>query len=381
MADLLEKARITFTGKMASMSRCEAWRVVREHGGEPAAHVSHRTTMLVVGVEGWHLLPDGEISFKLRRAEELRVAGCPIRIVPELEFLALIGRALPDAAQCRVFPAGEVCRILRIERGTLRCWEQSGLIQSRDGFYDFQDLVSIRAIHDLVHNGVHPEKIARSLHTLAAVLPGLERPLAQLRVIATNPDVLLIDQNGVRFSTSGQLLFDFEDEGRIPGVVLPLSSPACDPADLFERGVSCEEEGMYAEAADAFQAFLQREPHSSQAYFHLGNVMHEMGILWAAEECYITATSIEPRMLVAWSCLAGVQEEQGKTGDAITSYQAALAVCPDYADGHFNLAMCYEKMGLKRDACRHWFAYLKLDPGSASACVARRQLSVQPELH
>lgn len=361
------------------MTRREAWCIVRDHGGEPTSYVSHRTAMLVVGTDGWPLLPDGEISHKLRRAEELRGAGCPIRIAPETEFLEVIGRAEPGEAQRKMFPPGEVCRILKIDRGTLRGWQQSGLIRSQDGFYDFQDLVSIQAIHELVRNGVRPEKIAQSLRNLAVILPGMERPLAQLRVIGENPNVLLVNHDGVRFSATGQLLFNFEGQGRAGGVVLPLDLQARNSAEWFELGLGCEEEGLYPEATEAFRAVLALEPGSSQAYMHLGNVMREMGVLWAAEEFYGSATQLDPGMALGWWNLAGAQEEQGKTEEAIASYHSALAASPDYADGHFNLALCYEKAGRRRDACRHWFAYLKLDPASASARVARRHLSVSAE--
>ncbi len=378
MAVALEKARITFTGKMASMTRKEAWGIVRANGGEPAKYVSHRTTMLVVGVEGWPLLPDGQVSRKLRRAEELRGVGCPIRIVPEPAFLELIGKTPPGATATRTYSASEVCRIMAIDQETLRRWEHLGLVQSLSGFYDFQDLVSVQRIHDLVCNGIRPEKIAASLRNLTAILPDLDRPLAQLRVFAENEDMLLVDLDGVRFSSTGQLLFDFEGRRRAAGVVLPLDPHAHDADEWFELGCGCEEEGLYSDACEAFQAVLALDPDSARAYFHLGDVMREMGILWAAEEFFDSAARTEPGMTAAWFNLAGVQEERGKTGEAIASYQAILAKSPDHADGHFNLALCYEKAGRQLDACRHWFAYLKLDSTSPSALVAKRHLSVPP---
>lgn len=377
MSILLEKTRIAFTGKLVSMTRREAWRLVRDLGGEPASSITHRTSILVVGMEGWPLLPNGEISHKLRRAEELRVAGCAIQIAPEPTFLEMIGRKEPSSALPKTYPAADVCRIMKIEIGTLRRWEQFGLIESRDGFYDFLDLVSIQTIHDLVRDGVRPEKIAKSLSNLAAILPGMQRPLARLRVVAENPNMLLIDRDGMRVTTTGQFQLDFEG-GRhgVGGTVLSLDPQMRDLAEWFELGLGCEEEGLYREAVEAFRAVLTLDPSSSQAYCHLGNIMREMGILWAAEEFYGMATQIGPSLVTGWCGLAGAQEEQGKTEAAIASYSTALAVCPEHADGQFNLALCYEKAGRKQEARRHWFAYLKLDPAGASAQVARWHLSV-----
>ncbi len=377
MALALEKARITFTGKMASMTRKEAFEAVRANGGEPAKHVSHRTTMLVVGGEGWPLLPDGQVSRKLQRAEELQEAGCPLRIVTETAFLEIIGRTPSVSAAAKAYPASEVCRIMSIDHETLRRWERVGLVQSMNGFYDFQDLVSLQRIHCLVRNGIRPEKIAASLRNLTTILPGLDRPLMQLRVFAENQDSLLIDLDGTRLSSTGQLLFDFEEPHRA-GVILTLDAHARDADEWLKIGCDCEEEGLYSDACEAFRAALALDPDSSRAYFHLGDVMREIGILWAAEDFYAPATKIEPGMTAAWLNLAGVQEEQGKTFAAIEGYQAILAKFPDHAEAHFNLALCYERAGRRLDACRHWFAYLKLDSVSSSALVARRHLSVPP---
>jgi len=376
MGELVEKFRIAFTGKLASMTRKEAWRLVRELGAEPVSNVSHLTSILVVGMEGWPLLPDGEISHKLKRAQQLRAAGCGIKIETEPGFLELIGQARSNP-ESKPFPAPEVCRIMKIDRGALRRWEQLGLVRADHGFYDFQDLLSIQTIHTLVGDGVRLERIARSLRDLSAILPGMERPLAQLRIIAGNQD-LLVHLGGARFSTSGQMLFDFEI-GRPPkGSVLPLNMQARDSAEWFELGLSCEEEGLFSEAAQAFRSVLAMKPDSVEAYFHLGNVMCEMGIMWAAEEFYSMAAELDHGNATVLSCLAGIQEQLGKTAEAISNYQAAVGACPDFAEGHFSLALCYEKAGRKLDACRHWFAYLKLDPGSAAATVAKQHLHVPP---
>jgi len=379
MAGPLEKARITFTGKMASMTRKEAWRAVRDAGAEPTSYVSHRTALLVVGMEGWPLLPDGAVSLKLRRAEELRRAGCPIRITPETAFLEMIGAMPPAPPHQKSFPADEVCRVLRIDERTLRQWELFGLVRSRDGGYDFQDLVSMQTIRDLVGNGVRPERIGRSLRDLAGILPGLDRPLAQLRLLAENPDLLLIDSGGKRISTTGQLLFNFNGRPCPPCAVLPHDFRSQTPSELFDLGLHFMEEELYPEAAGAFQASLSLDPAYWQALLHLGDVMREMGILWAAEDYYREAASLAPAAASAWCGLAEVQEELGDIEDAIASYGKALVLDPANADGHFNLALCFEKAGHGREACRHWFAYLKLDPASASAQLARNRLSVSPD--
>jgi len=79
-------------------------------------------------------------------------------------------------------------------------------------------------------------------------------------------------------------------------------------------------------------------------------------------------------MAVSWYNLADLQEEDGRLEEAQSSLLRAIEVCPGYADAHFNLAWCCERLGRPEDARTHWAAYLKLDPASEWADVARQHL-------
>jgi DNA ligase (NAD+) len=59
---------VAFTGRLACMTRAEAFEVVRSHGGTPSQTVTRQTNVLVVGELGWPLLDDGRPSNKLSRA-------------------------------------------------------------------------------------------------------------------------------------------------------------------------------------------------------------------------------------------------------------------------------------------------------------------------
>src|SRR5690348_7948653 len=88
------KSSIAFTGRLACMTRTEAFAVVRRHGGTPSQAVTRRTTLLIVGELGWPLLDDGRPSNKLSRATSY---GIPV--VSERRFLEWIGKAVPDSIQ------------------------------------------------------------------------------------------------------------------------------------------------------------------------------------------------------------------------------------------------------------------------------------------
>ncbi|MEE8558824.1 MAG: GlcNAc transferase, partial [Myxococcota bacterium] len=123
MSKPLEGSRVAFTGKLASMSRREAARVVEEAGGEPVADVTRRTALLVVCMEGWPLLPDGSISRSLQRAEELQQRGSTIEIVPESEFLERVGLRERRIDLQKTYTTQEVSELLGLDPATLRRWE------------------------------------------------------------------------------------------------------------------------------------------------------------------------------------------------------------------------------------------------------------------
>jgi len=78
---------VVFTGRLACMTRAEAFEVVRQHGGTPSQAVTRQTNVLVVGELGWPLLDDGRPSNKLSRAGRRSRTACtgptrPIRSPP-----------------------------------------------------------------------------------------------------------------------------------------------------------------------------------------------------------------------------------------------------------------------------------------------------------
>ncbi len=357
------------------MSRDEAYRLVRAAGGEPTSAISRHTAFLVVGMGGWPLLPDGMVSSKLSRAEELIRSGHNIRILSEESFLELAGRRERQLqTSLKTYPAAEVSRLLKLSTETLSRWEQFGLVHSREGLYDFQDLVSLRTIAELVRRGVRPETIATSLQGLASVLPGTDRPLAQLKIVVDNPKAILVDLGEAVMTPGGQLLIDFDGKLKFEGTVVQLDRERS-AAEWFEFGRFCEDEENYPEAALAYHKATAAAGGFPEAWFNLGNVRRLQQQPEAAIEAYRNALAEDPRMACAWYNLADVQEELANLHEAVASLLKALEVLPSYADAHFNLALCYEKLEQKTAANRHWAAYLKLDSSSNWAKIASRHLS------
>ncbi len=360
------------------MTRQEAESAVRAARGVPVAAVSRRTSMLVVGMEGWPLLPDGSVSRKLRRAETINRAGGRIRIVPEEEFLELAGLQERTPRLRKSFPAAHVCELLSIDEAALRRWELFGLVRAADGLYDFQDIVSLRTIAELIGRGADPASIGRSIRGLASVLPGTDRPLAQLKLIAEAKGELLAELGGLLLAPDGQLLLNFSPAPPDDGPAIPAdftdASASGSADDWLEYGRSCEDEERLEEAERAYRQALALRPRYPEAHFNLGNALRGLGRLDAAEEQFRAAVDQDPALAIAWYNLADLLEEEERVREAVECLRRAVVADPLYADAHFNLASLLEATGRPGEAARHWTAYLKLDPSSEWSEVARGRL-------
>lgn len=374
MTENLRNTAVAFTGKLGTISRAEAVRLVEAAGGSVSANLSRKTGALVVGMRGWPLLPNGKVSQRLERAEALNREGCNIRIISELYFLELVGVVERRAELHQTYSAEEVCRLLNIDAAVLQRWDQFSLVHSKGGYYDFQDLVSLQTIAQLITDGVRAEVIAQSLRELGRILPGTERPLAQLKIVAEHSRSILADFGQFRISPAGQLCFSFERDAEAFPIVIELPQQGRTAEDWFHVAQQHEEQGCYQEAKAAYEKCVALSPRCPEAYFNLGNVLRELGESEAAEQSYRLAIAREPAFVPAWYNLADVQEQRGKLLEAISSLQAALTVSPEYADAHFNLAVFLEKAGRDREAQAHWRAYVELDPESQWSAIAREHL-------
>jgi DNA polymerase-3 subunit epsilon len=82
---------IVFTGKLYSMPRPDAWKLVAAMGAIPKDGMSKSTNLLVVGEQDPFKMSPGETqSAKFREAEKLKNAGIDIEVINETDFLAYI---------------------------------------------------------------------------------------------------------------------------------------------------------------------------------------------------------------------------------------------------------------------------------------------------
>jgi tetratricopeptide (TPR) repeat protein len=370
---------VVFTGRLATMSRRAAARVAECAGGRVAPGVSRRCTMLVVGARGLPLLETGALPRSLHRAEELREAGVRLRILTERTFRELIGLDAAPAVEGKTLEAVQVAAALGIEPRVLERWEHLGLVPSSGGRYDFRDLVSLRTVTDLVARGVRPLVIQRSLEGLTGLIAGVDRPLAQLKILVSDAGRLVAELEDALLSPGGQLELKFDRTANpVDGEALTLvaAEDYRDAAAWVAAGLGHEGTGDLAQAERAYRRAIRLDPSDPSAQLNLGNVLLERGRPDAAVERFAQAAALDPDCARAWYNLAYAQDELGRRRAALVSLRRAVRADPTFADARYNLAELCERMDEREEAARNWAEYLRLEPGGDWASEARRRLAV-----
>jgi len=352
---------VAFTGRLACMTRAEAFELVRSHGGTPSQTVTRQTNVLVVGELGWPLLDDGRPSNKLNRAGTY---GIPV--VSERRFLEWIGKAVPDSLN-RTYSAGQIATLSKLSHGTIEELVRFGLLNPRGGLFGFRDLASARQISNLFAHGISLSEILRSVKEIRAWLP--EADLSNLRLHPAAHRAIEIEQPGGRTDKRGQF-------------VLPVSPPEQNADALFEQAQAAEETGDVAEAERLYRVLMKCDPNDAAAPFNLGNVLRINGRQIEAEAAFRAATRADPTFAEAWYNLSDLLDEQGRSQAAVDCLRGALEAAPDYVDAMFNLALLLQRNNKYAEAAEYWRRYLANDAQSEWAARARRSLKFcEMQLH
>jgi tetratricopeptide (TPR) repeat protein len=347
---------VVFTGKLSSLGRRDARSLVRRLGGETADDVTAKTTLLVVGAEGFGGGAEREKSNKLVRAEEMK-----IEILTEDRFCCIVGVPTADTLKRQYHAVRDLlARYRSLREDHLRYLVKYGAIRpvlrtNADTFFAFQDLAAIKQANDGLAEGVSFRAVVRSL-------------LA---------------------SRQGQLAFDFRLDAA-PAKILTLQRRAAAPAAVrvgqppavrdtaaaegyFRAGSALDEgdEARLDEAAAAYRKALELDPYLAAALINLANIHYSRDELAEAQALYERAIGLESDFFEAHFNLGNIYHDLGRFSEAQECYREALRLNPFYADTHFYLAVTFEKMGLSKDARPHWRAYQQLAPKGEWVALAK----------
>jgi tetratricopeptide (TPR) repeat protein len=338
---------VVFTGRLSSLGRKEAQALVIDLGGASADEVTTRTTMVVVGEEGF---PAGEKSQKLRKAEDLGV-----RVISENDFCRMAGIQPPEDIKQQYYAQRDLLSMYRgLREDHLRYLQKWGLIRpvlrtNSDTYYAFPDLVLIRQV-------------------------SAELESAPFRAVVKS----------LQAERSGQLAFDFRIDAEPARIIklkrskqkeigkAPIAAPQTMAEEYFLKGSALDmDESRHNAAANWYRKALEIDPYLVPALINLANIHYGKDELAEAQALYERAIGLDPDFFEAHFNLGNIYHDLGRFQEAATCYRTALGLNPQYADAHFYLAITLEKTGNSPEAKPHWRAYQQLSPDGEWVELAR----------
>ena len=363
---------VVFTGKLASLGRRDARALVQRLGGVAADGVTTRTTVLVIGAEGFAAgradraseSPDvggdgfGEKSNKLRNAEEAN-AQTPgrVRILSEEEFCQLGGLRSHESLRSRYHSLRRIREVYPLVREThLAYLEKWGLIRSlvrtnADTYYTFSDVAVVKQVHEALRQQGSFRSAVRAL-------------------LAVREGQLVLNFGAVRGDAQpAKVLALREASPRSGASVVRRSAPANETqaamaARFFLEGSEFDEgpEADQERARAAYRKALLLDPNLVPAVVNLANIHYARDELVEAQALYGRALSLDADCFEAYFNLGNIHHDLGRYDEAVAYYDDALRLNAAYADAHFYLAVTLEKMGSSTEAKIHWRAYRHLAP-------------------
>jgi tetratricopeptide (TPR) repeat protein len=292
---------------------------------------------------------------------------------------------VPAHATKQAYSREEVRRLLDVSERQLQSWEKQKFV-SASGSFTFSDMLALRTLIGLRQNKIPATQIRKALDALRVRLRDVHDPLTELKIYSRGKKIQVQFAGQKMEPISGQLLLDF-DEAEIskllafPGQTA-RENPAArkhksriEAAQWFEKGLDLEQTGApMEEIIEAYQKASEIDPTSAGALVNLGTVYFNARNWREAESQYRKALEVDPRYALAYFNLGNLYDEKGDRAEALAHYLSAIRFQSNYADAHYNVALLYQSTGQLLKAMGHWKLYLKLDPNSSWAVIARREL-------
>jgi tetratricopeptide (TPR) repeat protein len=273
-------------------------------------------------------------------------------------------REKPLADEMHAYNTKDLERLFGLPASAVRSLTRAGHISpvKRRGrlHYSFQDLLMMRTASALRSANISANRINRTLQTFRATLPAGVATNSR-SITALGNQIAIREGKLIWESDSGQYVLALDVGGEKGGLHVISRQVSPLPADLsadehYAKAFALEDTDPDSARA-AYEASLKADPHHAEARINLGRLLHIAGRLAEAEAIYRSHQQAEPVLIFN---LAVLLEDLHREADAIVAYREALALDPELADAHFNLARLYDRAQNPKASLRHLLAYRRM---------------------
>jgi len=398
---VLEGKRVVFVGRLASMSKREAARLVRQHGGVVVEKPDPSVDLVVLGEEELPLGSAADVDGLFDQGTREAAERGTLAVLPETALWQQLGLVEGEQEARRLYTPAMLAELLGVPVAVIRRWHRRGLIVPvrevrRLAYFDFREVATARRLAELLAAGTSPRAIEKKLEALARYVPGVERPLVQLSVIIEGKEILLRQGDGL-IEPGGQLRFDF-DAAEVPEspperpdespdgadrVISMTEQDECDETpvsvdEMCQMAAELEDRGQLEAAAETYRAAMAATGPVPEICFQVAELLYRLGDLGGARERYYMAVELDEDYVEARANLGCVLAESGQRELAVAAFLGALVYHEDYADVHYHLARTLDELGRGTEAEPHWQSFLAHAPDSPWADQARTRLTERP---
>ncbi|RPJ80812.1 MAG: tetratricopeptide repeat protein [Acidobacteria bacterium] len=357
--EVLRGESVVFTGRLTSLSRIDAHKLVARLGGTPLDEVNARTTILVVGEassSGTTAECEKDKTRKIRRAEAIN-ASSPgrVKVLTEDQFCKLAGLRSPAELRQQWRTLRDVLAMYpNLREDHLRYLQKWNLVRPAlrthaETYFSFPDLAVFRQANAELERGIR--------------FPALLRSLVSSRL--------------------GQLSLDFHSDAAPAKVISLIQTvaarqhrPLVDTAvaeEYFLLGSTLDDGDPANQdaACAAYRRAIEADPCLVPALVNLANIHYARGELVEAEALYQRAIALEWDVFEAHFNLGNVHHDLGRLDEARACYEQAVHLNEGYPEAHFYLAVTLEKLGKSDQAKPHWRRYRDLAPEGEWVDLAR----------
>ncbi|MBS0208464.1 MAG: MerR family transcriptional regulator [Planctomycetes bacterium] len=372
----LDGLRISLASRLASMTRGEAERLLRQRGATLVDKHQDQVDWIVVGDDSKNR---GAVRGSLPPAWRAAVDAGKTRIVLETDLWRRLGLIEAEPHVQHLYTAAMLAELLGVPVAMVRGWQTRGLLRPtaqvhRLAYFDFAELATARKLIELRSAGLSTGAIAAQLAQLRQLLPDVERPLAELS-LAVDGGRLLVHRDDRLVDPGGQLQLDFDadDATATPSILSEADLPRS-PEELCALAAELDEQGRGSEAAEMYRAALAAGGPDPEIGFALAELLYRLHETAAAAERYYMVLELDEDYVEARANLGCVLAELGRHELALAALNGALACHPNYADAHYHLARLLDELDRRDEAQAHWQAFLELAADSPWAESARQRL-------